>query len=75
MDLVFLVQELDQDADFMTSTFETDVLIVGGGPAGSSTALSLLKYSNLEVALIEQSTLNNLRVGEQVNASIFDLLS
>ncbi len=75
MDLVLRVQELDQDANFMTSTFETDVLIVGGGPAGSSTALSLLKYSNLEVALIEQGALNNLRVGEQVNASIFDLLS
>ncbi|MEA5427709.1 lysine-epsilon-oxidase maturase LodB [Arcicella lustrica] len=58
----------------MPNTVETDVLIVGGGPAGSSTALSLLKYSNLKVMIIEQNDLNSIRVGEQVNASLFDLL-
>jgi flavin-dependent dehydrogenase len=59
----------------MSLTFETDVLIVGGGPAGSSTALSLLKYSDLKVTLLEQNDLNPIRVGEQVNSSLFDLLN
>ncbi|MFN6075649.1 MAG: lysine-epsilon-oxidase maturase LodB [Fluviicola sp.] len=58
----------------MKNTFETDVLIVGGGPSGSSTALSLLKYSDLKVTIIEQNDLNAVRVGEQVNASVFDFL-
>lgn len=53
---------------------KTDVLIVGGGPAGASAALSLLNYSSLEVALIEQSNLEGIRVGEHVSSHIFDLL-
>lgn len=52
----------------------TDVLIVGGGPSGASTALSLLNYSNCKVTLIEQSDFNRTRVGEHVSASIFDLI-
>lgn len=74
MDLVSLVQAQDLDDNTMTGTFETDVLIVGGGPAGSSTALSLLRYTNFKVVVLEQSNLNTMRVGEQVNASIFDIL-
>lgn len=58
----------------MAHRLQTDVLIVGGGPAGTSTALSLLTYSDLDVTIIEQSGLNGIRVGEQVNPSIFDLL-
>jgi flavin-dependent dehydrogenase len=58
----------------MTHPFQTDVLIVGGGPAGASTALSLLKYSGLTVTIVEQSALDGVRVGEQVNNSLFDLL-
>ncbi len=58
----------------MAIPFETDVLIVGGGPAGASTALSLLKYSNLKVTIIEQNALDSIRVGEQVNSSLFELL-
>jgi flavin-dependent dehydrogenase len=58
----------------LRSTFETDVLIIGGGPSGSSTALGLLKYSDLSVTLLEQNDLNPIRVGEQVNASLFELL-
>lgn len=74
MDWGLLVPEHAQDANLMSNTFETDVLIIGGGPAGSSTALSLLKYSNLKVTIIEQNDLNAIRVGEQVTASLFDLL-
>lgn len=58
----------------MPNHFETDVLIVGGGPAGTSTALSILKYSNLKVTIVEQSNLDLIRVGEQVNPSLFELL-
>lgn len=52
----------------------TDVLIVGGGPAGTSAALSLLNYSNATVMLVEQSDFNNTRVGEHVSSSLFDIL-
>lgn len=53
--------------------YKIDVLIVGGGPAGTSAALSLLTYSEHTVLLIEQSNLEQIRVGEHVSASLFDL--
>ena len=55
-------------------TFKTDVLIVGGGPAGASAALSILKYSDFSVTIIESSNLQKQRVGEQVSKSIFDFI-
>lgn len=57
-----------------TAHHYTDVLIVGGGPAGASTTLSLLNYSNLKVTIVEQSDFSRTRVGEHVSASIFNLL-
>lgn len=54
--------------------YETDVLIFGGGPAGASAALTLLNYSNLRATIIEQSALDKMRVGEQVSASIFEMI-
>jgi flavin-dependent dehydrogenase len=59
----------------MTGMTETDVVIIGGGPAGASTALSLLTYSNLRVIVVESSDLTSQRVGEHVSAAIFPLLS
>lgn len=59
----------------MGNNLKTDVLIVGGGPAGASTALGLLAYSRLRVLIIEGSDLNTIRVGEQVDPSLFDLLT
>lgn len=54
--------------------FETDVLIIGGGPAGASTALGLLEYSDLRVTIVEQSDLTIERVGEHVSGALFPLL-
>jgi flavin-dependent dehydrogenase len=57
-----------------TPVYETEVLVAGAGPSGCATALSLLNYSDKEVMLIEQSDLNNTRVGEQVSATIFKFI-
>lgn len=59
----------------MQNLLETNVLIVGGGPAGTSAALSLLKYSDLKVIIVEETNLESIKIGEQVNSSIFDLLT
>ncbi|MGJ8673727.1 lysine-epsilon-oxidase maturase LodB [Rubritalea sp.] len=53
---------------------KVDVLIVGGGPSGVSTALALLKYSKLSVLVVEASDLNRLRVGEHVSSQFLELL-
>jgi len=66
-------QEPVQDVSEL-NTIETDVLIVGGGPAGTSTALGLLAYSDLKVTLIERSELNHTRIGEHVSPSLFEIL-
>ena len=58
----------------MINAHDCDVLIVGAGPAGVSTALNLLNHTNLSVILIEGSDLQRLRIGESVSSSIFSLL-
>ena len=57
-----------------TTVYETEVLVVGAGPSGCATALSLLNYSDTKVMLVEQSDLSNTRVGEQVSATIFKFI-
>ncbi len=51
-----------------------DVLVVGGGPAGSVVALDLSRRG-LHVALIEQSAYENFRVGETLPPEIRKLLT
>lgn len=59
----------------MPYILNTDVLIVGGGPSGTSAALGLLLHSPFKVTLIDHSAFDTSRVGEHVDASLFDLLS
>ncbi|MCF6439532.1 lysine-epsilon-oxidase maturase LodB [Pseudoalteromonas luteoviolacea] len=59
----------------MMQAHECDVLVVGAGPSGASTALNLLNHTALSVVIIEQSDLQRLRVGESVSESIFSLLT
>jgi flavin-dependent dehydrogenase len=59
----------------MADTIQTDILIVGAGPAGTASAMSILRYSPLKVVIVENSSFENLKIGEQVSNSIFDILS
>lgn len=51
-----------------------DVLIIGGGPAGSAAALTLLNQTSLDVGVIESTNYANMRVGESVSPSILSLM-
>ena len=55
----------------MTQSF--DVVVAGGGPAGSATALDLSRRG-FRVALVEQSAYENFRVGETLPPEIRRLL-
>jgi flavin-dependent dehydrogenase len=54
--------------------FSADVAVVGGGPAGSAAALTLLRYSNLSVAVIERSAYTTFRIGECLTPGATELL-
>ena len=48
-----------------TPSTQCDVVILGGGPAGTATALSLLKHNpTLKVVIVERSAYDTLRIGE-----------
>jgi flavin-dependent dehydrogenase len=51
-----------------------DVAIIGGGPAGSAAALTLLRYSKLRVVVIERSEYDGWRVGETLSPGVQPLL-
>ena len=54
---------------------ETDVCVIGGGPAGTAAALTLARYTRHRVLLIEASRYEAPRVGETVSAGLIPLLS
>jgi flavin-dependent dehydrogenase len=51
-----------------------DVLIVGGGPAGSAAGLTLQKRADISVGLIESSAYEHYRIGESLTPGIRPLL-
>jgi flavin-dependent dehydrogenase len=54
---------------------EIDIAIIGGGPAGAAAALTLLRYTERRVAVIERSAFEAPRIGESTSSSISSLLS
>jgi flavin-dependent dehydrogenase len=61
------------DINFLNNTM--DVVIIGGGPAGAAAAITLCRYTDLNVAIIERNHFGDYRAGESVSPSIFSLLS
>lgn len=53
---------------------DVDVAVIGGGPAGTAAALTLLKYSSLKVAVVERSDYSAWRVGETLPPGVRPLL-
>lgn len=51
-----------------------DVAIIGGGPAGSAAALTLLKHTGFSVAVFERSSYSAWRVGETLPPGVRPLL-
>jgi flavin-dependent dehydrogenase len=54
---------------------EFDVAIIGGGPAGSAAALTLLRYSKLRPVILERSSYDVWRVGETLSPGVLPLLN
>ena len=53
---------------------DLDVAVLGGGPAGTATALTLLRYTDLRVGLIERGDRGDARVGEAVSSGLLPML-
>lgn len=51
-----------------------DVVVVGGGPAGTALALTLLHYSGLSVAVVERTGYGEPRIGEALSPGVRGLL-
>jgi flavin-dependent dehydrogenase len=48
--------------------------VLGGGPAGAAAALTLLRHTDLRVAVIERTACEGPRVGEAVSSGVLPLL-
>lgn len=55
-------------------SFTYDVVIIGGGCAGASTALSLLQQGIQNIAIVEKSDFSRLRVGETIQPPTSQIL-
>jgi flavin-dependent dehydrogenase len=53
---------------------KTDVAVIGGGPAGTAAALTLLRYTKHEVLVVEGTNYELPRPGETVSAAVVPLL-
>ena len=63
------------DARTAGGVIEADVCVIGGGPAGAAAALTLARYTQHQVLLVEASRYGSTRVGETVSAGVVPLLS
>lgn len=61
---------LDLDSLHLASVRHVDVLILGGGPAGSSAGLNLLKRGDLSVMMIERGNYSELKFGESLSSGV-----
>jgi flavin-dependent dehydrogenase len=52
-----------------------DVVVIGGGPAGTATTLTLRRYSDLRVIVLERSDYSKQRFGETVGPGLQALLT
>ncbi|MFK7946054.1 MAG: NAD(P)/FAD-dependent oxidoreductase [Saprospiraceae bacterium] len=56
------------------NSIQYDILIIGGGPAGTSAGMTALKRKGTKVAVIESSNYSNYRIGESLTPGVRPLL-